>query len=145
MSLEVVGVEYPNTDKTKSNRRFEIMLCKPGDSVELRPEPKNEVDPQAVAVFSERGVQIGYIRAERAPRIRQLILEGRDVVAVFQAEVERGAWIRVSFDGEVPQLPAHEPPPRPASRPRSSAQEPDFYPDEAYDDEVVADPVWLDE
>jgi hypothetical protein len=137
MSLEVVGVQHPNADKSKSNRRFEIMLCKPGDRIELRPEPKNEKDPQAVAVFSDRGVQIGYVRAERAPRIRQIILEGRELNAVFQAEVERGAWIRVAFDGEVPVVPEADLT-RALQRPRSSGKidaEPEFYPDEIWPDD----------
>jgi hypothetical protein len=124
-SLAVVGVEHANADKSKSNRRFEIMLCKPGDPVELRPEPKNPADPQAVAVVSERGVQIGYLRAERAPRIRQLILAGREPRAVFQAAADFGAWIRIAFDGEAPVLP----PARETGDP-----EPDWYPDEIYPD-----------
>jgi hypothetical protein len=40
MSLAVVGVRTP-TDKTKSNRRFEIKLCTPG-SRRAAPEPKNK-------------------------------------------------------------------------------------------------------
>lgn len=144
MSLEVVGVQYPNQDKSKSNRRFEIMLCKPGDPVELRPEPKNKADPHAVAVFSERGVQLGYLRAERAPRIRQLISEGRDIVAVFQAEVEPGAWIRVSFDGETPELPDHAPP-APKRATQQAKPPADFYPDATPGDEIYRDEVWDDE
>lgn len=132
MSLEVVGVRHANDDKSQSNRRFEILICKPGDPVELRPEPKNEVDPQAVAVFSERGVQLGYVRAERAPRIRQIILEGREITAVFQAEAERGAWIRVAFDGELPTLSESRPSPPQIAQQRDL--EPDFYPDEIWPD-----------
>jgi hypothetical protein len=127
LSLAVVGVKHPNPDKSKSNRRFEIALCAPGDPVELRPEPKNKHDPNAVAVFSERGVQIGYLAAERAPRIRQLIGEAREPWAVFQGEAEFGAWIRVAFDGEEPTLPAQ----READ---PSDPEADFYPDEEWPD-----------
>jgi hypothetical protein len=134
MSLEVVGVQFANADKSKSNRRFEILLCKPGDAIELRPEPKNKADPHAIAVFSERGVQIGYLGAERAPRIRQIILEGREVHAVFQAAVERGAWIRVAFDGEAPTLPAPQLP-RAKEIEQLSDSDPDFYPDEVWPDD----------
>lgn len=105
MSLAVVGVRHLNADKAKSNRRFEILLCAPGDPVELRPEPRNRHDPRAIAVFSERGVQIGYLTAERCGRIGALIAEGHELLAVFQAEANFGAWIRVAFDGNKPELP----------------------------------------
>ncbi|WP_374406552.1 HIRAN domain-containing protein [Pelagerythrobacter sp.] len=103
MSLAVVGAGYPNRDK--SDRRFEILLCAPGEPVELRPEPKNRHDERAVAVFSARGVQIGYLSAERCGRIGALIREGREIVAVFQAKSRHGAWIRVAFDGDAPRVP----------------------------------------
>ena len=103
--MAVVGVEYPNTDKAKSNRRFEIALCVPGEPVELRPDPKNKFDERAVGVFGARGTQLGYFPAERSGRIGRLIREGREVRSVFQAPSAFGAWIRVAFDGELPVLP----------------------------------------
>lgn len=128
VSLAVVGVRHDNRVKAKSkkNRRFEIMLCKPGDPVELRPEPNNPADEHAIAVFSERDVQIGYLPSERAPRIGQLIREGCELRAVFQAEAQHGAWIRVAFDGEEPVLPA-------AAEARDG--EPKWYPDEVWPDD----------
>lgn len=126
LSLAVVGVDFANRDKSKSNRRFEIALCAPGEPVELRPEPKNPADPRAVAVFSVRGMQLGYLTAERCGRIGALIREGREVNAVFQAEARHGAWIRVAFDGEVPVVPIAAP---------AAAGEPEFYPDEVWPDE----------
>lgn len=63
LSLAVVGAQYPNRDG--SDRRFEILLCTPGEPVELVPEPRNRHDENAVAVRSARGVQIGYLTAER--------------------------------------------------------------------------------
>lgn len=132
MSLAVVGAPFPNADG--SDRRFEILLCAPGEAVVLRPEPKNRHDEHAVAVFSCRDVQIGYITAERAPRISRLLRDGRELQAVFQQAADFGAWIRVAFDGEAPVVgdgsgretvraePAQEP-------------EQDFYPDEVWPDE----------
>lgn len=126
VSLAVVGAQHPNKDR--SNRRFEIRLCTPGEPVELRPEPKNRHDERAVAVFSCRGVQIGYISAERCGRIGALIRSGMEVRAVFQAEIGFGAWIRVAFDGAEPEIPA--------STPREAVDpEPDFYPDDVWPDE----------
>lgn len=107
MSLAVVGADYPN--RRGPGRRVEIALCKPGESVELVPEPRNPADPRAVAVFSCRGVQIGYLTAERCGRIGRLIRQGRQVRAVFQHATPWGAVVRIAFDGETPTLPAPKP------------------------------------
>lgn len=136
MSLAVVGADFENEDKRRTNRRFEILLCKPGDPVELRPEPKNKADKLAVAVFSERGIHIGYLTAERCGRIGALIDEGREVQAVFQAGAPWGAWVRVAFDGEVPKVDPSAPPI--ARRPdMAEGADPDF----AFE----PDPEWPDE
>lgn len=84
-------------------------MCSPGELVELIPEPRNPADPRAVAVFSARGVQIGYVTAERCGRIGQLIRQGREVRAIFQQATPYGAVIRVAFDGEAPVLPEIQP------------------------------------
>ncbi|ATI81448.1 HIRAN domain-containing protein [Sphingobium yanoikuyae] len=102
MSLAVVGARFPNSDG--SDRRREISLCSPGEPVELRPEPHNKADARAVAVISCRGVQIGYLTAERCGRVSQLLEQCREVQAIFQRASPSGAWIRAGFDGETPQL-----------------------------------------
>ncbi len=87
-----------------------------------------------MAVFSCRGVQIGYLTADRARRLGMLL--GRTKVqAIFQRPATFGAWIRVAFTGEVPTLTDamlveafHD----------DGAwvnAEPDFYPDEVYSDD----------
>lgn len=122
-SLAVVGADYPN--KRGPTRRFEIALCPPGDRIELRLEPRNKADPLAVAVYSCRGVQIGYLTAERAPWIGKLIRQGRPVSAVFQEATHFGAVIRVAFDNAQPALPTA----------RESGPEPDWWPDEEWPDD----------
>jgi len=114
LSLHVVGASHPNR-KGGGDRRFEILLCPPGEPVELLPEPNNPADPQAIAVLSARGVQIGYLTAERAPWIGSMMRNGTDVVAIFQQATKTGAVIRVGLDGEHPVLPEARPePPVPA-------------------------------
>ncbi len=129
MSLAVVGAIHANSDG--SNRRFEISLCRPGEPVDLRPERKNRHDERAVGVWSMRGIQIGYLTAERCGRIGAIIRMGREVQAVFQSATRFGAWIRVAFDGEVPVV-AVEDDARGADAEVDA--EPDFYPDEVWPD-----------
>ena len=121
LSLAVVGADFPN--KRGPGRCFEIALCIPGEPVDLVREPKNPADPRAVAVFSARGVQIGYLTAERAPWIGAMIGVGREIRTVFQSASSYGAVIRIAFDGEEPTLPAE---PEPAAKQQDDS---DFYPD----------------
>ncbi|AKM11630.1 HIRAN domain-containing protein [Croceicoccus naphthovorans] len=121
MSLAVVGIDYPN--RRGPGRRFELSLCSPGEPVELRREPENPADPRAVAVFSARGIQIGYLTAERCGRIGALIASGVEVRAIFQGIGPTAAWVRAAFHGESPDLPL-PPPTDPASQSR------EFWPDE---------------
>lgn len=123
LSLAVVGIGYANNDETGSSRIFEMRLCQPGEPVELRLEPKNPHDANAVAVFTARGIQLGYLTAERAPWIGGKIKAGEPFVAVFQSSASTAAIIRVRFGGGDPTLP----PPRPVGRRLESSE--DFYPD----------------
>lgn len=103
LSLDVVGINCANADGV--NRRFELVLCAPGDPVRLRLEPTSELEDDAVAVFSERGVQLGYLAPDQAPLICSKIRAGEPVAAIFQELMRTVASIRVRFDGERPALP----------------------------------------
>ena len=128
LTLAVVGIDFPNADKSKSNRRMELMLCVPGDPVELRREPKNPHDANAVAVFSGRGVQIGYLSAERAPLIGRR-MQQEEHLAVFQALTGNMGYVRIRFRGGAPTLPDPGDAETPAPN-RAATFDPDaFYPD----------------
>jgi hypothetical protein len=128
LTLAVVGIDFPNTDKSKSNRRMELMLCVPGDPVDLRREPKNPHDANAVAVFSGRGVQMGYLSAERAPLIGRR-MQQEEHLAVFQALTGSMGYVRIRFGGGAPTLPAPGDAETPAPN-RTATFDPDaFYPD----------------
>ena len=131
LSLHVVGVGFDN--KSGPSRRFEIEMCKPGEPVELRPEPKNPADRNAIAVYSARGIQIGYLRAERAPFIGAAMR--RSIVqAIFQKTEPWGATIRAHLDGTEPVLP--EPADSRANDwPPPGSEDPDWWPDEEWPDE----------
>ena len=104
LSLAVVGADYPNKGKSPP-RRFEIAMCRPGEPIALIPEPRNPADPRAIAVYSKRGVQIGYLTAERCGRLSQIMEAGHEVRAAFQKPTSYGCVIRAAFDGEEPVLP----------------------------------------
>ncbi len=103
LTTSIVGIDFPNEDKSNSNRRMEWMLCAPGDLVELRLEPTNPFDDNAVAIFSDRGTQLGCVSAERAPLIGKRMKED-DATAVFQAMHGNGAYIRIRFGGGLPTV-----------------------------------------
>lgn len=128
--MAVVGADYPN--KRGPGRRFELNICRPREPIELRPEPKNKHDEHAVAVFSARGIQLGYLSAERAPWIGGMIKQGREVRAIFQRQTSFGAWIRIAFDGAVPALPAENHNEHAAVDEFADDPAPDFCPDEEW-------------
>lgn len=130
-SLAIVGLDFENT--SGPSRRFELHMCQRGEPVELRPEPKNPADPQAVAVYSARGIQLGYLSAERAPWIGGMLKNGREIEAVFQEITASGAALRIAFDGAIPELPvlrARED----ADTASGADEDSGFWPDEIWDD-----------
>lgn len=124
ITLPIVGTEYPNKNRRGPTRRFALELCEPGDPVELRPEPENEFDENAIAVFSADDTQMGYIPAERAPYVGMMMRRG-GATAIYQGRSARGGFVRIAFDGEAPVLPP---------LPESQAPPQDWWPDEEYPD-----------
>jgi hypothetical protein len=124
LTLAVVGIDFANADG--SNRRSEAMMTLPGEPVALLPEPKNKHDGNAIAIISPRGVQIGYVSAERAPYIGARLGRGEEAAAIFQGMAGGSAYIRLRFGGGQPTLPV---PSAPTSRPEPD-DPPAFYPDD---------------
>lgn len=126
ITLPIVGVQFPNMKGV--SRRFAVDLQRPGDPVELRREPKNPADPNAIAVHTAEGVQMGYVPADRAPYIGMMMTRG-EVTAIFQGASDAGAFIRIGFD-EDPVLP--EPKTDVPRNPEGPANSPDqdWWPDE---------------
>lgn len=128
LSLAVVGIDYPN--QRGPGRRFELQLCTPGEPVELRPEPGNKYDEHAIAVFSCRGVQLGYLPSERAVMIGAQMRHGRSVSAIYQGLGSTCAWVRVAFDGAEPTLPEQG-----ESGQGALVDDSGFWPDEVWEEE----------
>lgn len=103
LSLAVVGLDFANADR--SNRRFEMAMCTPGEQLHLMREPNNKHDSRAVAVKSARGVQLGYLSAERCGLIGRWLDAGDRYEAVFQEPGLTAAIIRVRFGGGRMTLP----------------------------------------
>lgn len=103
LSLAVVGLDFLNADR--SNRRFEQALCVRGEPVHLVREPRNRADPRAVAVISARGIQLGYLTAERCGLIGGWLDADVKHEAVFQEPGRAAAIIRARFGGGRLKLP----------------------------------------
>lgn len=135
LSLAIVGTQFPN--KKGPTRRFELELLKPGEPIELRPEPKNPADENAIAVYSCRGVQLGYVASVRAVLLIGQFKAGATVRAVFQGFSAAGPWIRATFDGSEPAVDLTNTSRFSAPRHRVAREDPDgdgFWPDPIYDD-----------
>ncbi len=102
-SVAVVGANHPNANG--GNRRSEIAFCDPGEALVLVPEPKNEHDEHAIAVYSARNFQIGYVASQRAVLLKKYMNDGHDLTAIFQDVATWGAIARVGVDCQ-PTLPA---------------------------------------
>lgn len=124
LTLAVVGIDFANADG--SNRRSEAMMTLPGEPVALLPEPKNKHDGNAIAIISPRGVQLGYVSAERAPYIGTRLGRGEEAAAIFQGMAGGSAYIRLRFGGGQPTLLVPS-----APAPRTEPEDPHaFYPDD---------------
>ena len=103
LSVAIVGADYPN--RRGPARRFAIAVCAPGDPVNLLREPRNQFDEHAIAVFDQNGVQLGYVRSERAAWLAPQIDRGAVITAIFQERTDYGCAIRLAFGREAPVLP----------------------------------------
>lgn len=87
----IVGMRfYPG-----ANRKVEAL--RPGEAVELRREPNNRHDPNAVAVHV-RGHKVGHIPANEAAPVAAAFDAGFDVVAKVDG---KPPYLRVEWVGEL--------------------------------------------
>lgn len=93
--LPVVGAAFPNRDGR--SRRLEIACCSPGEPVRLAPEPANAADPHAIAVYSARDIQIGYVRARMTARVERHLALGGEAVGVFLRASFSGAEVSIAL------------------------------------------------
>lgn len=85
MYSKVVGVTHSNLDKTSRQailRRMAKTAGK-GDFIELRREPDNPYDGNAIAVYTAEGEQIGYLNRETAKEFAECMDDGERVSATL--------------------------------------------------------------
>ena len=109
-SLPICGERFDNEDGT--SRQDELRRCSPGELITLMREPDNPHDHMAVAVYSCRGVQVGYLGRERACWIGSKMDRGYLVAGIVHrvkgahlAGSALGLVLRLNLDGEEPELP----------------------------------------
>jgi hypothetical protein len=73
--FHLVGEAGTNSDGV--NRQDELLRSEPGETVELRREPDNEDDPNAILVLSARGVAVGNVEPKSAVALAPIIDSGR--------------------------------------------------------------------
>lgn len=104
--LRLVGERFDNEDG--SSRQEELARCTVGEIVELVREPSNPHDPSAVAVYSCRRVQIGYVGADRSAWIGSKMDRGYPVRAAIGAirggrsGLPFSAVLALNLEGEEP-------------------------------------------
>jgi hypothetical protein len=90
--VRVDGVAVKNDDG--SDRQEILRGCREGIRLVLRRERKNSVDPQAVALFTPDGWQIGYLSPDVAAWVAPLLDADR---AAFDAEI--WSFDQIAADG----------------------------------------------
>lgn len=68
IDVKVKGTSYRSFDEIAAAR-----MCDVGESMILKPEPDNEVDPNAIKVFTMEGYHIGYVEAPYASVVKSNI------------------------------------------------------------------------
>lgn len=75
---KVVGVSKDNAD---GSSRQEIIRreVEEDDKLQIKPEPDNPYDPNAVQVLSKNGNQIGYLNKEMAETIKPALINETEI------------------------------------------------------------------
>lgn len=64
----------------------------PGDKLDLKVEPENPYDPEAVALYKD-GNKLGYIPSDRNSAISQLLFFGHDIFEAYVFQIDPTAHL----------------------------------------------------
>lgn len=83
MYTKVVGVTHSNDDGSSRQKILKRMkeTAQKGDRIELRREPDNPHDKNAIAVYNKDGEQLGYVNRETAKEFAAYMDENDDITA----------------------------------------------------------------
>jgi hypothetical protein len=125
---KVVGVTFDNPDGT-SRQEIIARHCAAGMELEVRPEPDNPVQEDALGVWvrthgllGSKGFQVGYVRSELADEFREMLEDGWQISGHI-LEVTGGGWgknfgVNIELHLTPPSsFPATPPSPFPATPP----------------------------
>lgn len=87
---KIVGVAYNNPDG--SSRQKIIKRCYVGEKLDAVRQPKNEYDPDAIAVCRQNGQQIGYLDRDLAKDIAPDMDEGLPLDLMIADITGGGGW-----------------------------------------------------
>lgn len=82
ININVVGVTFKNENGTSRQKILETVSS--GDILELRREPNNMYDINAIMVITEDGQQIGYIGKQYAEILAPMVDMGRTFTAIVK-------------------------------------------------------------
>ena len=75
---KVVGVSKPNSDGTSRQAIIQREVVE-GDHMQLKAEPANPHDPNAVQVCSKFGNQVGYLSRDMAEKVKPALDHGTEI------------------------------------------------------------------
>ena len=92
---KAAGVTWDNADG--SSRQTIARGLSEYDELELRPEPNNPFDKNAIALFTQDGLQVGYLEGRVAGEVTRRMNTGGSARCFVRAVRERGSVCGVSF------------------------------------------------
>lgn len=88
INTKISGVTHEDPHNGVNRQLIIEKMVEPGLALELRPEPDNPYDPNAVAVWFHRRVllagkdwHLGYLNPSRAKQVLMLLAEGKKLTA----------------------------------------------------------------
>jgi len=68
---------------------------KPNDVLELKREPDNQHDVNAIAIYHEKGYQLGYVPREKNEVLSSLLDAGKLIFGKIEEVYWKGNWLRI--------------------------------------------------
>ena len=101
IDVKVKGTSYRSIDEIAAAR-----MCDVGDTMILEPEPENEVDPNAIKVYTIEGAHIGYVESAYAPLVNLGIKHIKScVISKYISHEVPYIYLKIEFSKNEAQQP----------------------------------------